>query len=743
MHRKILTIVLISLLATALIYLLQLYPPIKMFVLKGDDLQFRLFADPARADPRIILVNVDQASLDHFEKDNIPFPWPRSLYNPIIEYSTAGGAKAVIFDILYNNDSPYGVGVDQDFADAIEASGRVHLAAALNQGTEGTPLTSLSRFGLPYQGAAPENLERLSASLPLPVLLDSAAGMGNVKSRNDADGVFRRVVPFTTANGRLMPMLGASAIVNEARTHRSGTQFGGQPHGPLDAPAGVESGGDFGEQSGGRFIDGAIEIGDHRIPINDQGEMLIRFHGPPGTYPSYSAANVIISAMRDQQAGKASGAMAQGDEDQVDAPIIPKDAFRDAYVIVGYTALGLFDNKATPLSPLSPGMEIHANLLDNILNSDYMVPVSKTANTLFSGLVTVLAVASVFLFNGVLAWAVAILALLGAVYFALSQAFGAGHLIGLWSVLSTMITGLILASAYRYRVEGKDRRFISKAFGRYVSPQILTELKAHPEKLTLGGEKAVLTLLFSDLEGFTSISEQMSPEDVVKFLNLHMSAMTSIIYRHGGTVQSFAGDGIFAFWGAPVKNPDQAILACRAAIDMQAENERLEDELIAAGYLPVKLRVGINSGAVVVGNMGSEQRFDYTPIGDSVNLAARLEGINKLYKTDILLSAATADAIDGQLDLRRVDKVRVKGKEEPIEIFTPCADKRLNEMNEAAIMAYRQQHWDDAVQRFESILGSWPGDSIANLYIDRIGQLRNDAPGEGADWDGSVSLEKM
>lgn len=700
MYRKIITIVLISLLASALVSLLQLYPPVKMFVLKGDDLQFRLFAKPERADPRIILINVDQASLDHFEKDNIPFPWPRSLYNPIIEYSTAGGAKAVIFDILYNNESPYGVGVDQAFTTAIKASGRVHLAAALSQETGGQPLTTLSRFGLPYQGAPPASLERFSASLPLPVLLDSAVGIGNVKSRNDADGVFRRIIPFTTASGRLIPVLGASAIVSEAIQGRLV----------------------------GRFVTGALEIGDRSIPINEQGEMLIRFHGPPGTYQSFSAANVIISAMR---------------EEQGEAPIIPKDTFRDAYVIVGYTALGLFDNKATPLSPLSPGMEIHANLLDNILNNDYMVPVSNTGNTLFSWLVTVLAVACVFLFNGVLAWAIAILALLGVVYFSLSQAFDAGLLIGLWSVFTTMVTGLILASAYRYRVEGKDRRFISKAFGHYVSPQVLTELKANPKKLALGGEKAVLTMLFSDLEGFTSLSEHLPPENVVKFLNLHMSAMTKIIYRHGGTVQSFMGDGIFAFWGAPVRNPDQAILACRAAIEMQAENKRLEPELKAAGYVPVKLRVGLNSGAVVVGNMGSEQRFDYTPIGDSVNLAARLEGINKLYKTDILLSAATADAVGGQLELRRVDKVRVKGKEEPIEIFTPCADQRLNQINEAAVMAYRNQDWDGAEQRFNSILESWPEDSIAALYIERISRMRKNAPDDGSDWDGSVALEKM
>ena len=696
MHKKLITIVLISLVASLLVLILRLYPPVQIFALKGDDLQFRLFSVPEKADPRIILIHVDQASLDHFEKDNIPFPWPRSLYNPIVEYATAGGANAVVFDILYNNDSPYGVAVDKAFAAAIKSSGKVYLAAALNQGNEGDSLAKASHFALSYEGTAPASLERNSASFPLPVLLDSVAGIGNVKSRNDPDGVFRRVIPFTTYQGQLIPVLGAAAIADEATT--------------------------------GHFRDHALEVAGRSIPINAQGEMLIRFHGPRGTYRSFSAANVIISAMQEKKG---------------EQPVISKDVFRDAYVIVGYTALGLFDNKATPLSPVSPGMEIHANLLDNILNNDFMTPVSSMGNTIISWLVAIVAIAGVFLLNSVLAWAAVLLALFAAVYILLSQAFASGHLISVWSVLTTMLTGLILASAYRYRVEGKDRRFIAKAFGRYVSPQILTELKAHPEKLTLGGKKAVLTLLFSDLEGFTSISENLPPEKVVGFLNLHMSAMTRIIYRHGGTVQTFMGDGIFAFWGAPVENPDQAILACRAAIEMQAENKRLKPELEKAGYLPVNLRIGLNSGPVVVGNMGSEQRFDYTPIGDSVNLAARLEGVNKLYKTEILLSAATAEAIGEQLDLRRVDKVRVKGKDEPIEIFTPCADEGLNKTSEAAVMAYRDQDWDRADQLFRSILKSWPDDSIAIHYLERVAGFRQCPPDDGLDWDGSVALDKM
>ena len=333
----------------------------------------------------------------------------------------------------------------------------------------------------------------------------------------------------------------------------------------------------MGGGSSGRFLENTLEIAGLSIPLDNDGAMLINFHGPRGTYRSYPAANVIRSAI--QHAG---GKL----------PTIPKEAFRDAYVFVGYTALGLFDNKATPLSPISPGMEIHANLLDNMLNNDFMVPVTKTTNVLISWGAALLVVAGVLFLNSVLVWAAAIIALAGSLYFLLSQAFASGRLIDVWAVMTTILAAVILSSAYRYRVEGKDRRFIAKAFGRYVSPQILAELTAHPEMLALGGKSAVLTLLFSDLEGFTSISERLPPEKVVKFLNLHMSAMTRIIYDHGGTIQTFLGDGIYAFWGAPVENPDHALLACQAAVEMQKENKRLTPELLEQGYVPVKLRIG-------------------------------------------------------------------------------------------------------------------------------------------------------
>lgn len=696
MYRKIIAATLISLASLGAAFVLQLSPPVKLFSLKGGDLQFKLFAQSGQADPRIVLITVDQASLDHFEKDNIPFPWPRSLYNPIIEYCTQGGAKALIFDILYNNNSPYGVEVDKDFAAAIKASGRVYLAAAFSRGSDAGVLPDLSRFGLAQQGKAAPSLERKSASLALPPLLDAATGIGNVNSRNDADGVFRRVIPFTTSQGRLIPILGAAAVI--------------------------------GEGSGGRFVENTLVVAGRTIPLDGDGAMLINYHGPRGTYRSYSAANVITSALK-----SAAG----------EVPPIPKEAFRDAYIFVGYTALGLFDNKATPLSPISPGMEIHANLLDNILNKDFLTPATRASNLFLSWVAAILVTAGVLLLNSVLAWAAAIVILSGALFFLLWRAFAGGYLVDLWTVTTTILAAVILSSAYRYWVEEKDRRFVAKAFGRYVSPQILAELTAHPETLALGGKKAVLTLLFSDLQGFTTISEKLPPEKVVQFLNLHMTAMSNIIYRHGGTIQTFLGDGIFAFWGAPVENPDHALLACRAAVEMLEENQRLSPELVQAGYEPAVLRIGLNSGPVVVGNMGSAERFDYTPIGDSVNLAARLEGVNKLYKTGILLSASTAAEVGDRLALRRVDKVRVKGKDEPIEIFTPCPDDDLREAAEEAIAAYRSQEWDVAECRFKQILDRWPGDSISSRYLQRITRFRQSPPADGTGWDGSVSLEKM
>ena len=245
--------------------------------------------------------------------------------------------------------------------------------------------------------------------------------------------------------------------------------------------------------------------------------------------------------------------------------------------------------------------------------------------------------------------------------------------------------------------------------------------------------------MFGDLAGFTTMSEHLSPENVAAILNRCLSAVTPIVVHHGGTVDKFIGDCIMAFWGAPLADPDHALNACRAAEAMQQAVAVLREEFERAGRPPVRMRIGINSGTAVVGNMGSADLFDYTAIGDDVNLAARLEGVNKLYGSDVLLAETTAAAVHDRIPLRRVDRVRVKGRHQAVEIYTFLHHPEVEKLNEDAIQAYRERRWDDAESRWRQILDAVPGDPIAVAYLERIAVYRQAPPPDN--WDGAYALE--
>jgi adenylate cyclase len=431
---------------------------------------------------------------------------------------------------------------------------------------------------------------------------------------------------------------------------------------------------------------------------------------------------------------------------------IPDDFFKDQIVIVGRDVKASTDVQsaqadlfATPFVArtgwLVPGAEIHANILETVLAGHVVVPVPLAG---VIALLVLVAVACALLMRR---WRPVPSALAGlglmAVVVALDWWLFSAWQIWLpaFSTLAVMPAMYVSLGGVSFLREQARKREITQAFSLYVTPQVVSQLLNNPGQLKLGGERREVTFMFTDLAGFTTFSEALSAERVVYLLNRHFTDMTDIVLKHDGTVARFIGDAIMAFWGAPIADDKQAFHAVTAAIEMQEGMERLRREFVEEGLPAIHMRVGIQSGSAILGNLGSAKRFDYTAIGDDVNLAARLEGINKLYGTGIMVGDATARQVMAEIPLRRVDRVIVKGKSQPVETFTPCADPEIIRINDEAIQLFRTQAWDASEALWKQLLDYKPGDCIGELYLTRIEEFRESAPGEK--WDGAVSLDKL
>ena len=695
MRGKIAAALIVPLLAVALAFGLGRVPGVDLLALKAGDVERRLLADPERADRRIVLIEVDQGSLDHFERDNIAYPWPRSLYNPLLEYCARGGALAVLFDVLFNNLSPWGEQTDADFAAGIRGNGQVFLASAFANGdASGGRLDP--RLTLKVEGAPPEQLRRTVVSPPLPSLREAAAGIGAVTLQPDADGAVRRVPLGVLFEGRLVPGFAFAPFA-----------------------AGAEA---------VRFEPGRARFGGVTVPLDDQGRLLVRFHGQRSDYRRYSAAEVITSAV----------AAAEGK-----TPKVPAEVFRGAYVIVGSTAPGLLDLKPTPLAATAPGFEVHLAVIDNILNGDFLAqaPPAVSAGLALAGALLVV-VAVIFL--PVTAGAGAVAAVVAVILAILAAAYRAGWFLDPWTVGVSLLFAGIGAAVMRYTTEGRDKRFTARAFARYVSPKVVKQILADPSRLALGGERRDVTLFFSDLQGFTSISEGMSPQELVAFLNEYTTLMADIITGPGldGTIDKYIGDSVMAFWGAPLPQPDHARRGLLAALACQERLCPFCDDLAARGGPRLVTRIGLNTGTCVIGNMGSRDRFDYTAIGDTVNQASRLEGINKVYGTLVIASESTWQAAPGAAFGRLLDRVRVKGKAEPVAIYEvmalggseTAAMRSLATAYAEAFAAYQERLWQRTIELAGVILAEAPGDGPSKVLIERARAFMVEPPPEN--WDG-------
>jgi adenylate cyclase len=671
---------------------LESFGAITPFRLKTLDLLFR-HVPLAPASPQVVVVTVDQADLDFFKNQGVVWPWPRQLYAHIIDYCKQAGAKAVIFDILYTEASSYGPEDDQRLGQAAAAAGNVALPFFLSREEKGTnpaEAAFLQKAGLEIPGTRPRDpVAYRSVVTPVGPLLDGAQALGNVESIPDTDGIYRRaplVLPF---KDRWLPSLGFAAF------HRFGK------NGPL------------------KFDSAGLLLGNLKIPLDDRGNLLLKYRGPSRSHKRFSAANVISSEARVRHNLP---------------PIYPPEAFAGKWVFVGLTAPGLLDLKASPMGGVYPGVEVHATLLDNLLQGDFLRTLPGWALWAWA-LVLAATITAAVLFSPSLTITLMACLILSLVHLALAVlAFWTGR----WAdpVLPGIALALSfgLATAYSYATEGRQKRYIRGMFGQYMSETVISHLLAHPEKLKLGGERRRVTLFFSDLAGFTTISERLDAETVVSLLNDYLSAMTEIILEEEGTVDKFEGDAIMALWGAPLDQEDQALRACRAALLQRDALESLNRRFAGLKLPPLKMRIGLNTGEAIVGNLGSAKRFDYTVIGDTVNLASRLEGLNKFYQTAIMASESTAAACNDAVAFRELDLVAVKGKEKPVRVFevvalqddlSPELATRNREFAQA-LELYRRGDLTEAEAGFAALLEKFPHDGPAETFLGRCRRFRDD-----------------
>jgi len=457
-------------------------------------------------------------------------------------------------------------------------------------------------------------------------------------------------------------------------------------------------------------------------------ESLIRYLGPINTFPYASYSQVLTND-----------------------PRLPGDFFRDKIVLIGVvpTAGQGFggangDLYPTPFSKTSgalmPSVEVQANIIEDAIFGIAVTPAKAWQNMLFVSLALLLSTPSLIFWKG--GRSTCLLAITGSFVLALSIILFVA--LDVW--VATAAPALAIAIAFVSTASGNywtgsRAKQIRTAFEKYVSGDLVSKIVANPESLKLGGERREITVMFADVAGFTSMSELLSPEAIADVVSLYLNEVTRIILSRGGTVDKYIGDAVMAFWGAPLDDPNHAFHATLAAMEMQESVAQLQPSFRTLGTGEFRLRIGVHSGAAIVGNMGSETRFSYTAIGDTVNLASRLEGVNKLYGTNILVSAETAKQLGGKIQLRPVDRVRVHGRDVPVEVFTPCSELELVTATEVAIAAYRAQKWQESQDGWKVVRNLRSNDPLPKIFEARIAEMR--MADLGKDWDGAVTLDKL
>jgi adenylate cyclase len=712
------------------------------------------------SDPRIVIVGIDDKTLQTIGS----YPLPRSNYAQLVRQLKQAGARVVAFDVTFPTAASSEAldvlaqvrsdiatasapsqnkalqdklrqleqqsDVDAQFAAALKNAGNVvlgHLFLSPDRSKFTDPKLAEAYFNIAWAKAFPQVLKvkegnhdfdlsqawiqargpvAAGVEANLPKLAEAASSYGFFNIAPDADGTIRRALFIIRYQDQdFFPSLALQAL-------RQYESIPDQQIAAYIASDGLER----------------IQFGDHELHPWQNGSALINYVGPYHSYKHYSMVDVLRGA-------------------------VPADAFLDKIVFVGGTALGIGDLRNTPFEKQGSGymgVEIHANILDNLLHSaepsrtflirGFREEIVDIALIIFFGLGLGLWFGHSHrpLFSTITA-VVSLAAFFAFIY------YGFAHW-GRWYSFvvpaATLVASYASITSFRVIHEEREKRKIRKTFSQYLSPGVIALIEKDPQKyIRPGGEVKDLTVMFSDIRDFTSLSEGLTPDELVHLLNQYLSAMTDILFASLGTLDKYIGDAIMAFWGSPYPQQDHARCACRCALEMVKGLDKLNREWESEGRRPIAIGIGLNTGPVNVGNMGSDKRLAWTVMGDNVNLASRLEGMTKQYRSRVIISEGTYNQVSDQFIAREVDRIRVKGKKQPVviyELLAPIAERKayadlLAKFNQA-LTTYRRQNWPEAAEQFSDLLTKYPNDGPTQVLLQRCQEFLEESP--ASDWDG-------
>jgi adenylate cyclase len=673
----------------------------------ATDVLQRKAAQKTKPHPDVQFIVLDQKSLNAGENEfGLYWPWPRETYVHILSFLAKAQARLILFDFVFTESTTDVVVEDEALGEAIQQSTNVYMPIITHKKSDNEKkeyLYSVRPDIFFPTNAIPAKSIPVSQGItfPIPQVLKTASGFGDARFTPDTDGVLRRIQPLVRFGENILPHYGLAAL------KKSNTTI--------------------------RLEKNVLHWGDQIWPLDQTGGLVLRY---PGTWQAYARTSLIDVVT-------SSFALMEGE-----TPTIDPEQFKDKIVVIGSTAAAAMDLRKTPLESKTPGFYIVASTYIAALTNNFYD--ERWKSTLLWPLLILLSLLGAF-------WGSQPFAR-GILLFGITSVVCSGVLLWLFFVQGVILFmlpplfGLVVAYGFSlgmsFQQEQKQKRFIQGAFSQVLSKTVLDNLMRHPERLQAGGEEDVLSIYFSDLVGFTQISEKLKPKELVEVLNIYLGHMVeTIVDENEGYVDKFIGDAVMAFWGAPIPIKDHAYRACCAALQNQAKLEKMQTHLQAKGLTaPLAMRIGIHTGPAVVGMMGSPKKLNYTIMGDAVNLASRLEGVNKQFGTAILASWETISQVGDKIISREIDRIRVKGKNEPTRIFEVMGmpgkvdekTEQLISLYQEGTMAFWQRDFKTALGIFAKAAEVCPEDQSTQIFMQRAKTYTTEPP--EPTWDGVTTL---